>query len=276
MKQYKVYTLTDPRNGKIRYCGYTKRPLIKRLWGHTSTANSHEKNNTNGNVLLHRWVNKLKKLGLKPIIELLEDYDSMNDAYEGEKYWIYQLRSWGFDLLNVKEGGRYCKHYKEKRTEEEYNYKTKPVYKYSKRGKFICEYKSVKAASEDVGVTLGAITMASTNKEYTPLSGGFYWRDYKQDKIKVKKRIGGMYGKKHTEEYKKWASESRKGKKVPKDILAKRVKSQMKPIIQYDTNMNKIKTWSSQKEVREKLGLKLYSDRFGENHIQHGYKWEFA
>lgn len=49
------------------------------------------------------WIQSLKKQGLKPVLEVIdevqEDWEIM------EQYWISQFKTWGFDLLNLTEGG---------------------------------------------------------------------------------------------------------------------------------------------------------------------------
>lgn len=108
-----IYTLKDPITNEIRYIGKvnTKR-FNKRYIAH---CNPHNK--ADGNTHKYNWTNKLKREGLKPIMEVL---DTTNEDEWGylEKYWIQQFKAWGFRLLNINEGGEnppICKEWNEKR-----------------------------------------------------------------------------------------------------------------------------------------------------------------
>jgi len=94
-----IYTLTDPLTNEIRYVGKTtEKNYLNRYKSHRNTnIKSH------GNLHKNNWVMSLKKNNQTPIMEII-------DVIEGEwewleKYWISQLRTWGFNLLNISEGG---------------------------------------------------------------------------------------------------------------------------------------------------------------------------
>jgi len=88
-----IYTLTDPRDGLIRYVG--KADNLK------SRFQSHMKNE---NTRKCGWIKSLKKQGLKPIIEAI-DIVPINEWQFWEQYWIQVTKSWGFDLYNGDNGG---------------------------------------------------------------------------------------------------------------------------------------------------------------------------
>lgn len=94
----KIYTLKDPITNEIRYVGKTSNSLTERLQHHfydlRRSKNKHKIN----------WFKKLENLGLKPIIELLDEVDD-NDWKFWERYWISQIKTWGFNLINYLEGG---------------------------------------------------------------------------------------------------------------------------------------------------------------------------
>lgn len=95
----KIYILKDPITKEIRYLGITKNPLNVRLNGHIHDC-KHKKPTHKIN-----WIKSLLKLELRPIIELLEEVDDVI-AFDMEIYWIYQLKSWGFNLTNSTNGGK--------------------------------------------------------------------------------------------------------------------------------------------------------------------------
>lgn len=53
---------------------------------------------------------------------------------------------------------------------------SKPVYKYSKEGKFICKYQSTTQAARDLGFDESTIRKAADSNKY---SGGFLWKRHK-------------------------------------------------------------------------------------------------
>jgi len=89
-----IYSLSDPFTGKIRYIGKCTNPS-KRLKEHLK-----EKSDTHKS----RWIKSLIKLGQNPIIEEL-DVIPENEWEFWERYWISQIKAWGFSLTNATEGG---------------------------------------------------------------------------------------------------------------------------------------------------------------------------
>ncbi len=89
-----IYSLTDPITNEIRYIGKAN-DLKERLTGHYYPY---------GNTYKDNWIKKLKKEGLKPIIEEL-DYVIKSEWKFWEKYWISQFKTWGFRLTNLTDGG---------------------------------------------------------------------------------------------------------------------------------------------------------------------------
>lgn len=88
-----VYALRDPRDGAVRYVGYTTN-LKQRLHGHIYSRTKTDTPRT-------LWVRELKGLGLEPIIEPVHRASGENDESE----WIAWFRAAGFDLLNMSDGG---------------------------------------------------------------------------------------------------------------------------------------------------------------------------
>ena len=93
-----IYTLSCPTTHEIRYVGKTVVDLNKRYTQHIYQWKRSKKL-----THLNSWIMSLNKSNLKPTMTLL---DSVNGEWEWlEKYWISQLKTWGFNLTNLTEGG---------------------------------------------------------------------------------------------------------------------------------------------------------------------------
>lgn len=160
----KIYTLSHPITNEIRYVGKTKYALEVRLRKHLVTKEINYRGN---------WIRSLIKLNLKPKIELIEEVDEFG-WQEIEKYWIAQLKTWGFKLINLTDGGetgiisKQCresciksnigrKHsLEEKRKRIKHSIKT--VYVYDLDKNFLNEYESASEASRTENACLSHIT----------------------------------------------------------------------------------------------------------------------
>jgi hypothetical protein len=90
----KLYTLSDPLTGEIRYVGVT-RNARKRLAAHSLARE---------NTYKARWIRGLKAAGEKPLMNVFQELP--NDCWEdAEIYWIAFLRSAGCPLTNTTTGG---------------------------------------------------------------------------------------------------------------------------------------------------------------------------
>lgn len=92
-----IYTLSDPFTNEIKYCGKTNNIKV-RLSGHLKEKKSNKEK--------IQWVDDIKSRGLKPIIKIIDIVDDDNWCF-WEKYWISQLKTWGFELFNKTDGGEY-------------------------------------------------------------------------------------------------------------------------------------------------------------------------
>jgi group I intron endonuclease len=89
-----IYTLSCPITNEIKYIGKSDNPK-KRLTKHLSEKKSTLKNN---------WIKSLKKNGLKPKMEILDEV--LKEEWKfWEIYWIEQFKVWGFYLKNSTIGG---------------------------------------------------------------------------------------------------------------------------------------------------------------------------
>jgi len=95
MEKIYIYTLSHPITNEIRYVGQTKHNLEQRLQGHLKSKDKTHRTN---------WIKSLIINGLKPKIELLETVNKENGS-DSEIFWIMMIKSWGFKLCNLTEGG---------------------------------------------------------------------------------------------------------------------------------------------------------------------------
>lgn len=100
MKTVRIYTLSNPMTNEIRYVGKTINTLEYRLGGHIREA--RRRNNTGHK---NNWVKSLLKNGLEPKIDLLDEIEYEENWEWLEQYWISQMKSWGFNLTNMTDGG---------------------------------------------------------------------------------------------------------------------------------------------------------------------------
>jgi len=94
-----IYTLTDPRTNQVRYVGKANN-VSQRYKAHLNKARKHQIHKWN-------WIQQLKREGLKPIIDVI-DVVPIDDWIYWERYWISQMKQWGFNLVNYTNGGDGC------------------------------------------------------------------------------------------------------------------------------------------------------------------------
>jgi len=100
-----IYTLSCPVTNEIRYVGKTSVDPRKRYAQHIYQWRRSKKL-----THLNSWIMSLSKCNLKPTMQIL---DKINGEWEWlEKYWISQLKTWGFNLTNLTEGGEGTTGYK--------------------------------------------------------------------------------------------------------------------------------------------------------------------
>lgn len=99
METTNIYVLIDPITNMVRYVGKANN-VTQRYTAHLNRARKHQIHKKN-------WIEKLKKEGLKPIIGVI-DVVPINEWVFWETYWISQMKTWGFDLINYTNGGDGC------------------------------------------------------------------------------------------------------------------------------------------------------------------------
>jgi hypothetical protein len=93
-KMYCIYTLSDPRDGAIRYIGLSKTPF-KRFGSHLTTgADPH-------NLLKKAWIEDLINNEMLPVIKIIERFEDRDLAYIRESELIEEYIEKGVDILNM-------------------------------------------------------------------------------------------------------------------------------------------------------------------------------
>jgi hypothetical protein len=98
-----IYALADPRTGEVRYVGKTTQKTRIRLAMHISHAKNRAE--TSRGCWVTHWVNSLLNLDMRPEIFDLEIIPENGDWTEAECFWIDVMKSWGFNLCNIRAGG---------------------------------------------------------------------------------------------------------------------------------------------------------------------------
>lgn len=102
-----IYTLECPINHVVIYVGKTIN-LKERYHSHCTP-------NKRKGGKLYGYLKHIKNNNLKPILEVIDSTEDINWSWL-EQYWISQFKTWGFNLLNVTNGGE--KQYHFNHTEE--------------------------------------------------------------------------------------------------------------------------------------------------------------
>jgi len=276
-----IYGLIDPRNDEVFYIGFTKY-LKKRYYEHlNANGKKREKNTHKDNV-----INKILALGLKPKMKILDEceheYNNKLKICEHErleKYYIQKYKNKGAKLANLTDGGDGGCTY------------LKPVYQYSEDGEFLKKYDSVNEVANEYGVGADIISKAinqrgkksyrgtylfsseekansfvfkETKKHYTSIIQysfkGDFIKEYESQKeasllsnvgqptinrcLRKKSEQAGGY---------LWYYKDKEPTQIIKHVG--KYSKMLKPIIQYNLNMNMIAEFKSISEANRMLNI---------------------
>ena len=96
----KIYGLTSPDSGNIRYIGKTISTLPQRMQCHLYTARRGKDKSAKG-----KWLSKIIAQGKKPGIVLISIVPEGDSWADHEKQTIIEYRNTGHQLLNISDGG---------------------------------------------------------------------------------------------------------------------------------------------------------------------------
>lgn len=175
-----IYGLVDPRNGEIRYIGKTNNPK-NRLNAHITESLKSDAQNYR-----LRWLRKLNKLKLKPLMIFLKVCPSNDfERYESEYIKIYSNDR----LTNSDESGQGNKNRKKEVLDRQSESSGRKVFQYDLNGIFLNEYRSVRYAAKILSLSHSNISRCCNG--VFKHTGGFIFR-YKKKKVEVIKNPNGV------------------------------------------------------------------------------------
>lgn len=225
MYEVKIYTLSSNRNiNDIRYVGKTTQKLKRRLQGHLCDARKSKKEHKNNYV--HNWINEEINAGYEIVIEEIDSmiFENKDNWKWLERYWISQMKIWGFNLTNYTEGGednylpnptqetirkrankiigierdletkqkiskslkgiKRSEETKEKVRKSIIDLQGRSIQQFDKNGKFIKEWEGCATAARELNLDKSNINSVCRGKRKT--CGGFIWM-YTDDNLEIDK-----------------------------------------------------------------------------------------
>lgn len=92
-----IYTLSNPVTNEVKYIGQSINPTYR--------LSKHICDRKNTETHKGAWIKSLFLIGLKPKMEILDEFENKEAACNAEIYWISQFKAWGFNLTNQTPGG---------------------------------------------------------------------------------------------------------------------------------------------------------------------------
>lgn len=168
--KYKIYSLIDPRDRKVKYVGITSKGIYYRLVAHIHEAFSNRVRifSTKG-----KWLKELIESNSFPMIELLEETSEV----KREVYWINKLQPELNVVLSLNSSIM---------KDHRINGRSKAVYQYTLKGTFVQKWKSATLVESILGIEATNISACinGTRKH----AGSFMWKDSKFEKIPIYKK----------------------------------------------------------------------------------------
>ena len=242
-----IYSLSEPDTKEIKYIGQTDN--INRIYNDHLT-NSTNENSTEYNTYKSRWIRKLLKNNLKPIISIIESVNTLEESNIMERFYIEKFTNEGFKLTNS---------YVSDVTE--FSSETKYKMSVAKKGKKLEEIVGEEKAKElkvyysnrtkennpnKCDDPLVRKKISDTLKEYFKDKNN-HWAYGKEmtDEMRNNQRLAHLNNPKNKGKHKELTNEQKE--KIRKKILGSKV--ERRKILQYDLESNFIKIWNSIREI---------------------------
>ena len=240
-----IYSILDPRLNKLKiYVGKSNTPM-KRFKSHIS-----ESNNLNKNTKKCNWLRSIRKEGLIPIFNIIEEI-TIEEWQIKENYYIDLYKSLGYELINIRPGGNGISIHSDNTC-----YKISTSRRGIKTGPRSEETK-IRISVGHIGIGKG---IQKSKEEKEKISNGLK-KAYSENR---KKKLTGI---KITEEHRK---------KIGMGLTNNPLRQ--KKIIQSDPNNNIIKEWICAKEICKFYGYSESGIRLcctGRTKQAYGYYWKY-
>jgi len=249
-----IYTLSDPETNDIKYVGKTNN-TSRRFKKHTSKSTL-----LNENTIKSKWILSLMDRGFLPIFEVLDNGDD-NVINDLEIYWISQLKSWGYKLNNMTDGGDGFKGNNNSQKRSEYsrflikmnNKSRKDIIQFDLDNNFINHHLSAHDAERETGFHRPHISGCCKGLKGYDTCHGYYFRyvdNYficnKSNKIKDMNKINIII------------NDIKNNRYNPIKIKKKSIKSlTLLKVIEYDINGLVIDIYESTKLASIKTGISI-------------------
>lgn len=272
-----IYKLIDPTTNQIRYIGQTDN--IKRRYN-DHISSSLNKNSSSYNTHKSSWVRKVVNNNLFPIIEVVEECNSLEQSNIRERYYIEKLTNEGYKLTNS---------YISDVTE--FSLDTREKMSNARKGKTLEEIVGLEKSIELKEYYSERVKLNNPNKSNDPLvrekisntlkeyfedkenhwAYGLKMTDEHNEKLRLAKlnnpkNVGNR--KPRTEEQKEKLRNSIRGTKIKRS-----------EILQYDLDMNLVKEWESLREI-ERLDTTMSRSQIakcckGDKETYAGFIWKY-
>ena len=272
-----IYKLIDPSNNEIRYIGQTDD--IKRRYNYHISSSMNE-NSDSYDTYKARWVRKLKLSGLLPIIEIVEECDSLEQSNIRERYYVSKLTNEGCRLTNssITDVTEFSSHTREKMSNARKGKTLEQIVGLEKSielKKYYSERTKLNNPNKN-NDPLVREKISNTLKEYFSDKENHWAYGLKMDdehneklrlaKLNNPKNVGNR--KPRTEEQKDKIRNSIKGIKIKRSV-----------ILQYDLDMNLVNEWKSLREI-ERSNSSLSRNQIakcckGDKNTYAGFIWNY-
>jgi hypothetical protein len=219
----------------VRYIGKTNN-ISRRYRAHLNRARKHQTHKLN-------WINELKVLGLKPKVEVIDEVPIDNWRF-WEVYWISQMKTWGFDLVNHTGGGDGCSFANQTSFTGTEN--AKSVVGYDVNCRLIHKYPSAATASRHFNIHRSVIGRCASLTGTGKTAKGFAWFFERDLEALSEGEIHELIVDKFTR--KPFKPNSGNFVKGGKSLRAKKV-------LMYDENWNFIREFESAKQAAQHIGV---------------------
>lgn len=201
-----IYGLECPITKEIKYIGKSNNPK-NRVKQHLYETTRQKNYNTHK----IKWFEFLKKNKIKPNLVILDEVN-LNEWGFWELWWLQVCRTWGFEMVNILEGGDGC---------SKHSLETIEKIRQSQIGE-----KNPMFGKPGVMGMLGKTLSEKSKKKISEANKG--------------KLVGGknpMYGKTHSLEVRKKISEANIGRKIIKGPMSEEQKNKIRnSVILYNKN----------------------------------------